>query len=72
MNTHYAVVHFSGDPAGEHSNSQLNGQPPSLKLIAAGNETFCWEALTRWTGKHPLQMWETAEVLARTNQGESK
>ncbi|GGJ56079.1 hypothetical protein GCM10007173_13620 [Glutamicibacter ardleyensis] len=70
MITHYAVISFSGDPTGEHGDGSLNGQPPSLSLIAAGNEKFCWEALTRWTGKQPLRMREHAEVLARTNQGD--
>lgn len=64
--THYAVIAFSGDPAGEHPDPELNGQPPSLKMVAAGPEQFCWDTLTRWTAKHPMRMWESAEVLKRT------
>lgn len=66
MNSHYAVVHFSGDPAGEHPDPELNGHGPSLALIASGPEQFCWDAVTDWTASHPLRLWETAEVLART------
>jgi len=65
VNTHYAVVAFSGDPAGEHPDPDLCGTSPSLTLIAAGPEQFCWDAVARWTATHPLRMWETAEVLAR-------
>jgi hypothetical protein len=63
--THYAVLAFSGDPDGEHPNPELNGTGPSLTLIAAGPEDFCWEQLANWTAKHPLCMWEDAEVLER-------
>lgn len=65
MNTHYAVVTFSGDPAGEHPDPELNGKGPSLDMIACGSESFCWDAITKWTVKHPLRMWEAVEVLAR-------
>jgi hypothetical protein len=65
MNTHYAVIAFSGDPAGEHPDEDLHGQEPSLDFIACGPEEFCWDALERQTDKHPLRMWEEAEVLAR-------
>ena len=64
-NTHYAVLAFSGDPACEHPDPELNGSPPKLDLIAAGDEEFCWDALARWTADHPLRMWEDAEVLTR-------
>lgn len=65
MNTHYAVVSFSGDPGGEHPDEDLHGMPPSLALVACGSEAFCWDAIARWTAKHPLRMWEEVEVLAR-------
>jgi hypothetical protein len=64
-NTHYAVLAFSGDPDEEHPDEELRGTGPSLTLIAAGDEDFCWESLARWTEKHPLRMWEEAEVLVR-------
>lgn len=65
MNTHYALITFSGDPAEEHPDEELRGKGPSLELIAAGNQTFCWQALADWTKTHPLKMWQTAEVVAR-------
>ena len=65
MNTHYALIAFSGDPAAEHDDPELNGHEPSLTFIAAGPEAFCWEALRDWTAKHPLREWETAEVVTR-------
>lgn len=65
MNTHYAVIAFSGDPASEHPDPELCGTAPSLTFIAAGPEEFCWDALAKWTDAHPLRMWEEAEVLAR-------
>jgi len=64
-NTHYAVIAFSGDPAGEHPDESLRGTHPSLTLIACGNEQFCWRSLEQWTAKHPLRMWEDAEVVER-------
>ena len=64
-NTHYAVLSFSGDPAGEHPDEELRGSSPHLQLIAAGPEDFCWQSLDAWTKKHPLRLWEDAEVLAR-------
>lgn len=67
MNTHYAVIHFPGDPAGEHLDPALNGRAPALELIGCGPEDFCWDALRKWTETHPLRLWETAEVLARTH-----
>jgi hypothetical protein len=66
VTTHYGVVYFSGDPYGEHPDRTLRGQAPSLTLIAAGPEQFCWTALGEWTAKHVLRQWETAEVVART------
>lgn len=65
MNSHYAVIAFSGDPAREHPDPELRGKAPHLRLIACGDESFCWAALTRWTAGHPLRRWETAEVLQR-------
>lgn len=65
MNTHYAVIAFSGDPDEEHPDEDLRGQEPSLRLIAAGGEDFCWDALGTWTANHPLRMWEDAEVVER-------
>lgn len=64
--THFAVIYFSGDPAGEHPDPDLHGHAPRMEIIAAGDEEFCWKALADWTASHPLRMWETAEVLART------
>lgn len=63
--THYAVIHFGGDPASEHADEDLRGKGPSLDLIAGGPEEFCWDKLARWTATHPLREWETAEVVAR-------
>lgn len=65
MNTHYAVVVFSGDPAGEHDDDELRGEGPGLTMIACGEEAFCWKAVAAWTLAHPLRQWETVEVLAR-------
>jgi hypothetical protein len=65
MNTHYALILFSGDPDSEHPDPELNGRGPQAEFIAAGPEDFCWSALAQWTVKHPLRMWETAEVVAR-------
>lgn len=65
MNTHYGVLVFSGDPAEEHPDQDLRGQPPLMTRIACGPEEFCWAALEAWTAKHPLRMWEDAEVLTR-------
>lgn len=65
MNTHYAVIEFSGDLDNEHPDEELRGRAPRLELIAAGPEEHCWDALTKWTAKHPLQIWQTAEVLER-------
>lgn len=65
MNTHYALIMFSGDPDEEHPDPDLRGTGPSATLIAAGPEDFCWETLTTWTAKHPLRQWEDAEVVAR-------
>jgi hypothetical protein len=64
-NTHYAVVAFSGDPAGEHADEDLCGQSPGLHMIACGPEDFCWEAVGRWVETHPLRQWESVEVLKR-------
>lgn len=65
MNTHYGVLVFGGDPAGEHPDEELRGQAPRMELLCSGPEEFCWKAVSRWTAKKPLRMWETAEVLAR-------
>lgn len=65
VNTHYGVLVFGGDPAGEHPDEVLRGQGPTMEFICAGPEEFCWAVLTRRTAEHPLRMWETAEVLAR-------
>lgn len=65
MNTHYALIHFSGDPDEEHPDEELRGKEPHLQFIACGPEEFCWDSLFRWTEKHPLRQWETAEVVAR-------
>ena len=65
MNTHYGVIAFSGDPAEEHPDEALRGKAPHLQFIACGPEDFCWSALATWTAKHPLRLWEEAEVLAR-------
>jgi hypothetical protein len=65
VNTHYAVVTFSGDPAGEHPDEELRGRAPHLSLVACGPEEFCWDSLTKWTERHPLRMWEEGEVLVR-------
>jgi hypothetical protein len=65
VNTHYGVICFSGDPAGEHPDEELRGHAPKLELIASGPEQFCWDALARWTEKHPLRLWEDCEVLTR-------
>lgn len=70
MNTHFAVVVFTGDPLSEHDDPDLRGRAPSLDLIGSGSEDFCWEAAARWTASHPLRRWETVEVLARrTGEG---
>lgn len=65
MITHYGVVTFEGDPAAEHEDSDLRGQPTVMTLIASGSEEFCWAALAKWTAEHPLREWEQVEVLAR-------
>ena len=64
-NTHYAVLYFMGDYDNDHPDKELRGQAPSLTLIAAGPEDFCWDSLVRWTSTHPLRRDEHAEVLAR-------
>jgi hypothetical protein len=64
-NTHYAVLAFSGDPDGEHPDPELRGRGPQLELIAAGDEAFCWQHVEAWTARHPLAMWQHAEVVAR-------
>lgn len=72
MNTHYGVIAFSGDPDSEHSDEELKGKGPSMELIASGPEDFCWDALDKWTTKHPLRLWESAEVLVRTSVDKSQ
>lgn len=68
MNTHYGVIVFGGDFDDDHPDEALRGQAPSLTLIAAGPEEFCWQALSEWTSKHPLRRDEYAEVLSRDLQ----
>jgi hypothetical protein len=65
VNTHYAVLAFSGDPDGEHPDEELRGREPHLSLIASGDEDHCWAALARWTDSNPLRLWEDAEVVER-------
>ena len=65
MNTHYAVITFSGDPEDEHPDIELRGCAPSMQFIAAGTEDFCWAAIISWTAHNPLRQWEQAEVLTR-------
>jgi hypothetical protein len=65
VNTHYAVIVFSGDPASEHEDEELRGHAPSLRMVACGSEDFCWDALVNWVVAHPLRKWEDGEVLAR-------
>jgi hypothetical protein len=65
-NSHYAVVVFDGDPAGEHADPDLRGRGPHLTLIGAGSEDFCWSAIADWTSEHPLRRCEHAEVVARS------
>lgn len=65
MNTHYAVIAFSGDYDNDHPDPELRGCSPRLTLIGAGPEQFCWDALARWTINHPLRRDETAEVVTR-------
>lgn len=65
MNTHYAVITFSGDPDGEHEDEELCGRGPHLDFIACGPEDFCWAAISEWTERHSLQKWQEVEVLAR-------
>jgi hypothetical protein len=67
VNTHYAVIYFSGDPDAEHPDEELRGESPHIELIWAGSEDFCWRALADWTTRRPLRLWERAEVLARTH-----
>jgi hypothetical protein len=59
------VVTFSGDPSNEHPDESLRGQPPSMRLIACGDEEFCWAKVITHTATYPLRMWERSEVLAR-------
>lgn len=64
--THYGVITFSGDPDEEHPDDELRGMHPLMEHIACGPEDFCWDALANWTNKHPLRLWEQAEVLIRS------
>jgi hypothetical protein len=66
VNTHYAILVFDGDPAGEHPDLELRGRGPHLTLIGSGSEDFCWSAIAEWTGEHPLRHCEHAEVVARS------
>lgn len=65
MNTHYAVITFSGDFDGDHPDEELRGRGPFITAIAAGPKSFCWEALAERTKAYPLRRGEEAEVLAR-------
>ena len=65
MNTHFGLIAFSGDPASEHPDEELRGHAPSLELIAAGPEFFCWQQLEAWTTARPLRQWEWVEVVQR-------
>lgn len=64
--THFGVIHFLGDLDDEHPDPDLKGRGPHIEVIAAGGEDHCWRALAEWTVKHPLRLFESAEVLART------
>lgn len=65
VNSHYAVICFSGDPAEEHEDEELRGRPPHLDMIACGPEKYCIDSLFARTAKHPLRTWEKAEILTR-------
>jgi len=65
MNTHYAVLVFSGDPANEHPDEELRGSHPTMQILACGPEQFVIDAVSEWTLKHPLRTWERVEILAR-------
>lgn len=65
MNTHYAVLVFSGDYDNDNPDPELRGKGPDLTLIAAGPEEHCWTTLAEWTEKHGLRRDEHAEVLTR-------
>lgn len=64
MNSHRAVIEFSGDPDGEHPDPELRGQSPLMTLIASGDEIFCWQQLRKYTQNHPLRTWEKGFILA--------
>jgi hypothetical protein len=65
VNTHYALVVFSGDFDGDHPDPDLRGTGPSATLVAAGPAAHCWKALAAWTERHPLRRDEAAEVVLR-------
>lgn len=65
MNTHYALISFSGDFGNDHPDPTLRGCGPSVSLIAVGTEDFCLQALAEWTKKHPLQRDQEAEIVRR-------
>lgn len=65
-NTHYAVLYFAGDFDNDHPDEELRGSSPSMTLLGAGDEAFCWKQCADWTAKHPLRRHEHAEVLLRT------
>jgi hypothetical protein len=60
MNTHYGLLIYIGDLDGDY-----DGRDPEVKLIAQGDEAWCWQALQRWTATHGLRPLETAEVVKR-------
>lgn len=65
MNSHMGVLHFGGDFDNDHPDPELRGRGPMLELVAVGPEEHCWQALARWTARHPLRRDEQAEVLRR-------
>lgn len=65
MNTHYALITFTGDYDNNHPDEALRGTSPNVEQIAVGPEDFCWDALIKWTATHPLQRGQEAEVVAR-------
>lgn len=68
LNTHYALVVFSGDFAGDHPDPDLRGTGPSATLIAAGPSPHCWRAAAAWTERCPLRRDEAIEVVLRDLQ----
>lgn len=65
MNTHYALLVFGGDFDNDHPDVELRGTGPSVTLLGAGDEDFCWTAIATWTARRPLRAGEHAEVVLR-------